>query len=167
MAREKFHAATNTHATMCFLCGPRSIRYYVINKTDLLEPWPSWEHSARLHPLITSLDFSTIFILQSKVVSLTFNPHPGGPGPCIHAHNDRVAQLYPQATGSLYVAFYGSQGNGGGILTRIHTGAQASYLKSYRHCSHLNSRNPDHREDYTQYVLTYLLTYLLTGLSPS
>jgi hypothetical protein len=35
--------------------------------------------------------------------------------------SDRVAQLYPQAPGSLFVAFYDSQGYGGAILTRLHT----------------------------------------------
>jgi hypothetical protein len=35
--------------------------------------------------------------------------------------NKKVAQLYPQAPGSLLVAFYDSQGYGGGILTRLHT----------------------------------------------
>jgi hypothetical protein len=33
-----------------------------------------------------------------------------------------VAQLYPRALGSLFVASYDSQGYGGGILTRLHTG---------------------------------------------
>jgi hypothetical protein len=33
-----------------------------------------------------------------------------------------VAQLYPQALGSLFVASYDSQDYGGGILTRLHTG---------------------------------------------
>jgi hypothetical protein len=32
-----------------------------------------------------------------------------------------VAQLYPLALGSLFVASYDSQGYGGGILTRLHT----------------------------------------------
>jgi hypothetical protein len=35
----------------------------------------------------------------------------------------RVARLYPQALGSLLVAFYHSQGYGGGILTRLHAGS--------------------------------------------
>jgi hypothetical protein len=35
---------------------------------------------------------------------------------------DRPAQLYPQVPGSLFVALYDSQGYGGGILTRLHTG---------------------------------------------
>jgi hypothetical protein len=33
-----------------------------------------------------------------------------------------VAQLYPQALGSLFIASYDSQGYGGGILTRPHAG---------------------------------------------
>jgi hypothetical protein len=32
-----------------------------------------------------------------------------------------VEHLYPQARGSLFVAFYDSRGYGGGILTRLHT----------------------------------------------
>jgi hypothetical protein len=36
--------------------------------------------------------------------------------------SDRLAQLYPQAPGSLFVAFYDSQRYGGGILTCLHTG---------------------------------------------
>jgi hypothetical protein len=35
---------------------------------------------------------------------------------------NKVAQLYPRAVGSLFVASYDSQGYGGGILTRLHTG---------------------------------------------
>jgi hypothetical protein len=34
---------------------------------------------------------------------------------------NRVAQLYPQALGSLFVAYYDSQGYGGGIPTCLHT----------------------------------------------
>jgi hypothetical protein len=32
---------------------------------------------------------------------------------------NRVAQLHPEALGSLFVAFYNSQGDGGVILTRL------------------------------------------------
>jgi hypothetical protein len=35
-----------------------------------------------------------------------------------------VTQLYPQALGSLFVASYESQGYGGGIQPRLHTGAE-------------------------------------------
>jgi hypothetical protein len=35
---------------------------------------------------------------------------------------NRVAQLLPQALGSLFIASYESQGYGGGVRTRLHTG---------------------------------------------
>jgi hypothetical protein len=35
---------------------------------------------------------------------------------------NRLAQLYPQALGSLFVTSYGSQDYGGGIRTRLHAG---------------------------------------------
>jgi hypothetical protein len=37
--------------------------------------------------------------------------------------NDRMAQLYPQALGSLFIAFDASQDYGGGIITCLHTGS--------------------------------------------
>jgi hypothetical protein len=42
--------------------------------------------------------------------------------------SDGVAQFYPQAPGSLFVAFYDSQGYGGDILTRLHTGDILIYV---------------------------------------
>jgi hypothetical protein len=39
-----------------------------------------------------------------------------------------VAQLYRRALGSLFVASYYSQGSGGGILTRLHTGLKLCEL---------------------------------------
>jgi hypothetical protein len=42
--------------------------------------------------------------------------------------SDRVAQLYQQALSSLFVAFYDSQGYGGGILARLHTGKQSLFI---------------------------------------
>jgi hypothetical protein len=47
---------------------------------------------------------------------------------------NRVAQLYPRALGSLFVVFYDSQGYGGGILSRLHTGyinIVVSNIRSY------------------------------------
>jgi hypothetical protein len=44
-------------------------------------------------------------------------PQPGGPSPLFISHRNRVAQLYPRALGSSFVASYDSQGYGGGILT--------------------------------------------------
>jgi hypothetical protein len=47
--------------------------------------------------------------------------------------SDRVGQLHPQTSGSLFVAFYDSQSYSGGILTLIHTGAvqgiQVAYIQ--------------------------------------
>jgi hypothetical protein len=36
--------------------------------------------------------------------------------------SDRVAQIYPHALASLFVASYDSQGYGGNIRNRFHTG---------------------------------------------
>jgi hypothetical protein len=47
-------------------------------------------------------------------------PQPGGPGPPIYIPRNSVAQLHPQALGSLSVASYDRQGYGGGIRTRHH-----------------------------------------------
>jgi hypothetical protein len=44
-----------------------------------------------------------------------------------------MAQLYPQALGSLFVASYDSQGYGGGIRTRLHTDGTARLSRSYRY----------------------------------
>jgi hypothetical protein len=40
---------------------------------------------------------------------------------------DTVTQLYPQVQGYLFVAFYFSQGYGGGILTCLHMGSVSLY----------------------------------------
>jgi hypothetical protein len=42
--------------------------------------------------------------------------------------SDRVAQLYPQAPGSILIAFYDSQGYGGGIVTLLHTRNEIKYV---------------------------------------
>jgi hypothetical protein len=50
------------------------------------------------------------------------SPNLEGQVPVFIFPRNRVAQLYPRALGSLYVASYDSLGYGGGILTRLHTG---------------------------------------------
>jgi hypothetical protein len=49
--------------------------------------------------------------------------------------------IYSQAQGSLFVAYYSSQGYGGGILTRLHTGIdsgqEAEMFSSVRHRNQL------------------------------
>jgi hypothetical protein len=42
--------------------------------------------------------------------------------PVFISPRNRVARLYPQALGSIFVASYNSQGYGGGIRPRLHTG---------------------------------------------
>jgi hypothetical protein len=36
------------------------------------------------HQVLTSLDFTAVIFLQSRVVSFASNPQPGGPGSCIY-----------------------------------------------------------------------------------
>jgi hypothetical protein len=50
------------------------------------------------------------------------SPNLEGQVPVFISPRNRVAQLYPRALGSIFVASYDSQGYGGGILTRLHTG---------------------------------------------
>jgi hypothetical protein len=46
--------------------------------------------------------------------------------PVFISHRNRLAQLYPQALGSLFVASYNAQGYSGGVRPHIHTGWQLS-----------------------------------------
>jgi hypothetical protein len=48
------------------------------------------------------------------------SPNLEGQVPVFISPRNRVAQLYPRALGSLFVASYDSQGSGGGILTHLH-----------------------------------------------
>jgi hypothetical protein len=50
------------------------------------------------------------------------SPNLEGQVPLVMSHCDRMAKLYPQAMGSLFVASYNSQGYGGGIRTHLHIG---------------------------------------------
>jgi hypothetical protein len=63
------------------------------------------------HPVFTSLDFATI-ILFDRARSSTLHPTHNleGQVPVFMFPSDRVAQLYPQAPGSRFFAFYDSQG---------------------------------------------------------
>jgi hypothetical protein len=54
--------------------------------------------------------------------------------PRTYTTENRADQLYPQALGYHFVASYDSQGYGGGILTRLHTGLtffNGSWSSSY------------------------------------
>jgi hypothetical protein len=56
-------------------------------------------------------------------------PNLEGEVPIFIAPRNRLAQLYPLALGSLFVASYVSQGYGGGILTRLHTETLQSWVE--------------------------------------
>jgi hypothetical protein len=58
-------------------------------------------------------------------------PNLEGQVPVFISPRNRVAQLYPQALGSLFIASYNSQGYGGGIRTRLY--GELHYIK-YEHC---------------------------------
>jgi hypothetical protein len=50
------------------------------------------------------------------------SPNPEGQVPVLISPRNRMARLYPQALGSLFVTSYDSQDYGGGIRFRLHTG---------------------------------------------
>jgi hypothetical protein len=60
------------------------------------------------------------------------SPNRDGQVPVFISPRDRVARLYTQALGSIFVAFYDSQGYGGGIRPRLDTDSGLSYLTSTR-----------------------------------
>jgi hypothetical protein len=61
------------------------------------------------------------YILQSQI---PVSPNLQGQGPVFISPRNMVAQLYPQALGSIFIASYDSQGNGGGIRPRLPTGVR-------------------------------------------
>jgi hypothetical protein len=50
------------------------------------------------------------------------SPNMEGQVPIFISPRNRVAQLNPQASGSLFIASYDTQGYGGGIRTSLHKG---------------------------------------------
>jgi hypothetical protein len=97
-----------------FLCGPSSLMIGQVCRLQLLLALASavilGSESCGTHDLI--------YCLRIK------DPPPNleGQVPVFISPRNRVAQLYPQALGSLFVASYNSQVYGGGIRTRLHTG---------------------------------------------
>jgi hypothetical protein len=65
------------------------------------------------------------------MLALRQTPQPRGPALRIYVTQCRVGQLYPQAPGSIFVAFYDSQGYSGSILNRIHTEHINTYINIY------------------------------------
>jgi hypothetical protein len=68
-------------------------------------------------------------------------PNLEGQVPVFISPRNWVARLYPQTMGSLFVASYVSQGYGGGIRPRLHTG-----LTSNGSWSSLHILGKDHKE---------------------
>jgi hypothetical protein len=56
----------------------------IICNTTLFELQSFLDNSTRFDPFFTSLDCTTIILLQSKLFSLVSNSKPGGPGLCIY-----------------------------------------------------------------------------------
>jgi hypothetical protein len=58
------------------------------------------------------------------------SPNLEGQVPVFISPRNRVAQLYPRTLLPLFVASYDLQGYGAGILTRIHTSSNSSYIRA-------------------------------------
>jgi hypothetical protein len=61
------------------------------------------------------------------------SPNLEGQVPVFISPRNGVAQLYPQAPGSLFIASYDSQGYGGGIRPRLHTVPSVQTVCIYTH----------------------------------
>jgi hypothetical protein len=62
------------------------------------------------------------------------SPNLEGHVPVFITLRNRVARLYTQAPGSVFVASYDSRGYGGGIRPRLHTGFQSLFLLPLNSC---------------------------------
>jgi hypothetical protein len=96
----------------CYFVAPSLTRGRVCNLFLLLV-------LASAVPLWSESHGTQDHILLSQFLRL---PNLEGQAPVFISPRNKVAQLYPRALDSLSVASYDSQGCGGGILTRIHTG---------------------------------------------
>jgi hypothetical protein len=71
------------------------------------------------------------------------SPNLEGQVPVFISPRNRVARLYPQALGSLFVASYDSKGYGGGIRPRLHSAVNPCtlnrYLQFVPHGKHITS----------------------------
>jgi hypothetical protein len=77
----------------------------------------AFEREKAVHAFTRSQSHDHILLSQIRD-----SPNLEGQVPVFISLRNRVAQLYPQALGSLFVASYHSQGYGGGIRLRLHTG---------------------------------------------
>jgi hypothetical protein len=91
----------------------------------------TWERVCRLQ-LLLFLESAAILGSESRgtrdhilLSQIRDSPNLGNQVPVFISPRNRVARLYPQALGSLFVASYDSQGYGGGIRTRLHAGMES------------------------------------------
>jgi hypothetical protein len=90
--------------------------------------------------LLLALASAVIFRSGSRGLTTTLyclrfeTPNLEGQVPVFISPRNRMARLYPQALGSLFVASYGSQGYGEGIRPRLHTGLHRKHV----HCLAVN-----------------------------
>jgi hypothetical protein len=68
------------------------------------------------------LDFRTVFFYRARSPALLPTPDLEYQVSIFMFASDRVAELYPEASASLFVTFYDLQGYNGGILTCLHMG---------------------------------------------
>jgi hypothetical protein len=97
----------------------------IVGKTAIFEPQPSIEDSTRFvnHLVFITFNFAVIiFVYRARLSAMRPTPNLKDQTPVFMSLSDMVAQLYPQAPGSLFVTLYDSQGCGRGTLIRIHTG---------------------------------------------
>jgi hypothetical protein len=76
--------------------------------------------------LLLALASAVILGSHDHILLSQFRDSPNLEGQVPVFPRNRVVQLYPQVLGSLFVTSYDSQGYGGGIRTRLHTGLIAS-----------------------------------------
>jgi hypothetical protein len=93
--------------------------------------------------LLLGLASAVIFTSESRethdhilLSRIRDSPNLVGHFPVFISPRDRVAQLYPEAMGSIFVVSYDSQGYDKGIRPRLHTGLLLSfYLPLLKYCS--------------------------------
>jgi hypothetical protein len=83
------------------------------------------------------------------------SPNLEGHVPVFISPRNRVAQLYPQAMGSIFVASYDSQGYGGGIRTRLHAGWLLATVSQLSCLEHLGT---DRKENIIRLLLFPIVT---------
>jgi hypothetical protein len=91
-----------------------------------------WTSPAQSRSGLSPAGLKTIFYCLNSWDS----PNLEGQVPVFISPRNKVAQIYPRALGSLSVASYDSQGYGGGILSRLHTGMYKQLEKECRHMTH-------------------------------